>query len=137
MATATATKPPDAAIDQLGRAFAVADDEQRELVTQIGQRRAEGVGPVALVIDERRIARRTGGERQHRVAGRGVAVDRDARKAATIGVGQRTLQKLRLDHGVGEDEAEHRRHVRGDRSTIAWRVRAATAMNVWASDSPG
>src|SRR3546814_5246703 len=50
----------------------------RKLAAEIAQGRREGVRPGILHGGQRRIARLAGCEGQHRVAGRRVAVDRDA-----------------------------------------------------------
>ena len=54
------------------------------------------------------------GEDQQRVARRGVAVDGDAIEGAVGAVGDEALQRRGSDRRVGEDEAQHRRHVRLD-----------------------
>ena len=58
------------------------------------------------------VAGLAGCEQQHRVTGGGVAVDRDAIKAALGAAGQHVLQQAAWQVGVGHDEGEHRCHVR-------------------------
>ncbi len=79
--------------DQLLRAFAVAHHQVREIAAQLRQRRAEAIG-IGMVGGERRVARLAGGEGEHGVAGRGVAVDGDAREARRIGLAQRRCKEF-------------------------------------------
>ena len=92
----------------------MSDDEEGELAAQVGQRRPKRLRAGAVVVRERRVAGRAGGEGENGVAGRGVAVDGDAREARRIGLGQCGLEKRGLDRRICEDEAEHRCHVRRD-----------------------
>src|ERR1043165_4942267 len=89
------------------RAFAVADDHPGELAADVIERALE-VGEVAAA---RAFA---GGEEQHGVVRRCVAVDGDGVEALVDGILEAAAQRGRLDGGVGHHEAEHRGHVRMD-----------------------
>src|SRR3546814_5181887 len=81
----------------------------RELATQIAERGGERIGTRIVGVRERRVARLAGGEGEHGVAGRGVAIDGDAREGGAVGGVERGLEKGGFDRGIGEHEAEHRR----------------------------
>ena len=54
------------------------------------------------------------GEQQQRVVGAGVALDADAVERGVGGAAGQRVQVGRGDGGVGQDEGQHRRHVRAD-----------------------
>ena len=103
--------------DELGDALAVLGDHDREFahhscsLPEIAQR---GSATSAMGAGQRRFSA-PGGEHEHRVAGRRVAVDGHAVEAAAGAIGDELMQRRPwADRGVGEDEAQHRRHVRRD-----------------------
>ena len=105
-------------LDLLARALAVAHHLQRQRLQHAGSSAAaegaEARDPWRRRSRRAALCRRAGGEQQQRVAGRGVAVDRDR----VEGLGRRRRQQ-RLQHGrgdrrVGRHEGQHRRHVGRD-----------------------
>ncbi len=106
----------DVDLDELGRAFAVAHDLQarsRSTPSSAARNSASrrSVGACDRGAPRRRCA---GREQQQRVGGRGVAVDGDGVEGVAT---PREMQRLQHGAGnrrVGEDEGQHRRHVRRD-----------------------
>src|SRR3546814_3095280 len=78
----------------------------RELATQIAERGGERIGTRIVGVRERRVARLAGGEGEHGVAGRGVAIDGDAREGGAVGGVERGLEKGGFDRGIGEHRSE-------------------------------
>ena len=75
------------------------------------QRGGKGIGAGAIEPGQRRIARKPGGKSQYGVAGRGVAVDGDAAKGLLVGRAEQLLQERGSNRAVGENIAQHRRHI--------------------------
>ena len=114
MRAGVTARPFDADFHEFGRAFAIADDQMRQLAAEIGERGGEGVGARIVHRSQRRIARLAGREGEYGVAGRGIAIHGDAGKGPLVRGRKHLLQQRRFDRGVGEDIAQHRRHVGRD-----------------------
>ena len=105
--------PLDGDRDELGRAFAVADDGLRQF-DRHGNDRGLDLSPAGIAFRCETGARLAGGDHHVGVVGRGIAIDGDA---VERGVGRflDQLVKQRLGNaGIGGEEAEHGRHVRLD-----------------------
>ncbi|ENN87601.1 hypothetical protein RHSP_63227 [Rhizobium freirei PRF 81] len=103
--------------EHLGRAFAVANDLNGEILKEIVERCAEA-GKLRIVgtIDMRlSISRSSAGGKQHqRIGGRGIAINGHGVEAWADAVGQQRLKSGRGNVGIGDDERKHRRHVGRD-----------------------
>ncbi len=103
--------------DELGEPFPVLGDLYGEILHEVVQRAGKGREARIVRAGDRLLSagcRGAGGKEQAGVAGRGVAVDRHAVEGRFGVAGHQRLQGRRRDGRIGEDEAQHRRHVRGD-----------------------
>ena len=114
-ALASDTAPSTVDGDELGRALAVAHDEMGELRAQIGQRRLERVGAGIVERSASGALPAAPVAKASTVSEVEVSLSTVMQeKLRAVGLGQHRLEEGRLDRGIGEDEAEHRRHVRRD-----------------------
>ena len=104
----------DAHGDELGGALAVPRDRARQLLRHLAQRCGEAPRPGARGVAQRRVARHAVRHQQHRVAGRGLAVDRESVVALVRRRAEQAPQQRRRDRRVRHEEGQHGRHVRLD-----------------------
>ena len=99
--------------EQLGGALAVGGDVPGQLGADVGQRggrSSRSPGPPRRA----GVAAQPVGQREHRVVGAHVVVDDDVVEARVHRAAQRPGEDRRRDGGVGADDGDHRRHLRGD-----------------------
>ena len=84
----------------------------RELAANVMHRRSKGIRPCVVERAKRVIACFTCGEGKHGIACRCITVDRDGVEGGCVGLAQNLLQKGGLNRGIGEDIAQHCRHIR-------------------------
>ena len=95
------------------------DHLQRQIQQHVVQRPGKvGQHPVArgIAVGGRnsRMLRLPGGDQQHGVRGGRIGIHRRAIEAGVDALPQHRLQRIRGDLRVGENEAQHRRHIRRD-----------------------
>ena len=100
--------------DELGGALAIAHDGLRELLRDLDHGIAQAAAVAFVQSGNSGVAGLLCRDQHEGIVGRGVAVDRDAVERQVCGLADQRLQQLRLEHRIGGDEAEHRRHVRAD-----------------------